>query len=90
MSRSTCWSYLAFSMALISYVMHRDISANIFLATLFIIQGLKAAQDPHTHHQDRIGITLIILASGITLFAAWCLIQGVDLGRPSPFRTRIN
>ncbi|WP_170976296.1 hypothetical protein [Pseudomonas asiatica] len=41
MSRSTCWSLLAFSMALASYAMHRDISANIFLGCLFIIQGLK-------------------------------------------------
>lgn len=83
MSRSTCWSLLAFAMALVSYVMHRDISANVFLATLFIIQGLKSTSDgEHTHHWDRIRWFVVSLSLAIILFAIWSLIVGFDFAKP--------
>lgn len=83
MSRSTCWSLLAFAMALMSYVMHRDISANIFLATLFIIQGLKSAPDgEHSHHWDQIQWVLAPLGFAIILFATWSLVVGFDFPKP--------
>lgn len=89
MARSTSWSCLALSLALISYVMHRDISANIFLATFFIIQSLRGGQ-LSPGQRDRVSVMLIILSAGIALFAAWCLLNGIDLGRPSPFGSRLK
>lgn len=41
MKPSTAWSLLAFALVLASYALHRDISANVFLGCVFIIQGLK-------------------------------------------------
>ncbi|WP_332774418.1 MULTISPECIES: hypothetical protein [Pseudomonas] len=89
MARSTSWSCLALSLALISYVMHRDISANIFLATFFIIQSLRGGQ-LSAGQRDRVSVMLIILSAGIALFAAWCLLNGIDLGRPRPFGSRLK
>lgn len=89
MTRSTSWSCLALSLALISYVMHRDISANIFLATFFIIQGLRGGQ-LSADHRDRVSVMLIILSAGIAVFATWCLLNGIDLGKPKPFGSRIQ
>lgn len=84
MSRSTCWSLLAFAMALVSYVMHRDISANVFLATLFIIQGLKSTSDgEHPHHWERIRWFVVLLSLAIILFATWSLLVGFDFRKPS-------
>lgn len=84
MSRSTCWSLLAFSMALASYAMHRDISANIFLGCLFIIQGLKR---PDGSTQERRALFLAAaLSAGILIFAVWALATGIDFRGPSPFR----
>lgn len=83
MSRSTCWSLLAFSLALASYVMHRDISANVFLATIFIIQGLKSAPDgEHSHHWDRIQWFVLSLSVAITIISASSLIVGFDIPKP--------
>lgn len=82
MTRSTSWSLLALSLASISYVMHRDISANIFLATIFIIQGLKAE---HRDTDERVGLMLGVMSLGVMVFAGWCLIGGTDLGYPKPF-----
>lgn len=89
MTRSTSWSCLALSLALISYVMHRDISANIFLATFFIIQGLRGGQ-LSAGNRDRVGVMLLILSAGIAIFAGWCLLNGIDLGKPRPFGSRIQ
>lgn len=84
MSRSTCWSLLAFAMALASYAMHRDISANIFLGCLFIIQGFKR---PDGSPQERRALVLAAtLSVGILIFAAWALTTGVDFHGPAPFR----
>lgn len=41
MTRSTCWSLLALGLAMLNYVMHRDISCNVFFATFIFIQALK-------------------------------------------------
>lgn len=71
-------------MALASYVMHRDISANIFLASVFIIQGVRS-QDICPATWDRINLLILVLSAGITLFAIWSLLIGNDLGRPRPF-----
>ncbi len=83
MSRSTCWSLLAFALALVSYVMHRDISANVFLATLFIIQGLKSAPDgERAHHWDQIQWFVVCLSIAIIIFAMWSLLVGFDFTKP--------
>ncbi len=41
MKPSTAWSLLAFAMALANYALQRDISANVFLCRIFIIQQRK-------------------------------------------------
>lgn len=84
MKPSTAWSLLAFAMALASYALHRDISANVFLGCVFIIQGLKR---PDGSAQERRATFLAAaLSAGILLFALWALATGLDLRGPAPFR----
>ncbi|QLJ16260.1 hypothetical protein H0H12_10185 [Pseudomonas putida] len=85
MSRSTCWSLLAFAMALLSYTMHRDISANIFLGVLFIIQGLKHRDGEPEAHWDRISLLCTILSAGIITFALYSSATGMHWVSPRPW-----
>lgn len=86
MKNSTAWSLLACSMALASYALHRDISANIFLACVFVIQGLKR-MDGST--QERRGTFLAVAVSvGITIFALYVLFGGVEFHSPAKFHYR--
>ncbi|RRV49565.1 hypothetical protein [Pseudomonas sp. p106] len=85
MSRSTCWSLLAFAMALLSYTAHRDISANIFLGVLFIIQGLKHRDGVHEAHWDRISLLCTLLSAGIIIFALYSSATGMHWARPRPW-----
>lgn len=87
MSRSTCWSLLAFSLALASYVMHRDISANVFLATIFIIQGLKrTADDESPGHWDRVSLLCTLLSGAVIVFALYSLATGMHWAGPKPWK----
>lgn len=84
MKPSTAWSLLAFAMALASYALHRDISANVFLGCVFIIQGLKR---PDGSAQERRATFLAAaLSAGILLFALWVLATGLEIRGPAPFR----
>lgn len=86
MKTSTAWSFLAFSLAVASYAMSRDISANIFLVGVFVIQGLKT---PDGSNQERRATFLACaLAVGVILFAAFVLAGAVELDSPAPFRYR--
>ena len=86
MKPSTAWSLLAFSMALASYAMHRDISANIFLASVFVIQGLKR---PDSSKQERRGTFLAAaFSAGVFLFALSQVLPGVESQSPAQFRYR--
>ncbi|HEN8798247.1 TPA: hypothetical protein U8251_000793 [Pseudomonas putida] len=85
MARSTCWSLLAFAMALLSFTLHRDISANIFLGVLFIIQGLKHRDGEHEAHWDRISLLCTILSAGIITFALYSSATGMLWARPRPW-----
>ena len=88
MSSSTVWSLMSFSMALMSYAMHQDISANIFLAAMFVIQGVKIKQELGARHAERIKQMVFILGCAISLYAAWAIFAGVDLGKPANFGIR--
>lgn len=86
MKPSTAWSMLAFAMALVSFARNWDISANIFLACIFVIQGL---QKPTGSKQERRGTFLAFaLSIGVLLFAASILFGVVELHQPAPFRYR--
>lgn len=84
MSRSTCWSLLAFAMALMSYTMQRDISANVFLGVLFIIQGLKRNREAE-RETDRITLLCTILSTAIIIFALYSFATGMHWARPKPW-----
>lgn len=88
MSSSTVWSFMAFSMALISYAMHRDISANIFLATIFVIQGLRNRHEMNERSHGHVIRMVLILSIAISIFAIWALFTGADLGKPANFGFR--
>lgn len=90
MANSTIWSLMSFSMALISYAMNRDISANIFLAAIFIIQAMRVPSEMPERHYELITKFVLLLALGIGIFAAWALFTGADLGRPANFGYRIR
>lgn len=84
MKPSSAFSFLALSLAIASYALHRDISANIFLSCVFVIQGLRVATEST---QERRALFLIIaLSVGILVFAATTMLGGVDLNSPAPFR----
>ncbi|MDH0749508.1 hypothetical protein N5D61_24595 [Pseudomonas sp. GD03842] len=81
MTRSTCWSLFAVSLAIFSYMTHRDISANIFIGTFLIIQGLKPA-DEERLNQSAMALCAIV---GTTIFGfaicAWLF--GLEWSRPA-------
>ena len=86
MSRSTCWSLLAFALALISAVMHRDISANIFMATFLIIQGLKRPKDWESdRHWRRARLLINLVSIGLIVFALSSLATGMNWAGPKPW-----
>lgn len=88
MSSSTVWSFMAFSMALISYAMHRDISANIFLAIIFVIQGLRSRHEMSERSHGHVIRMVLILSIAISIFATWAIFTGSDLGKPANFGFR--
>lgn len=86
MSRSTCWSLLAFALALTSAVMHRDISANIFMATFLIIQGLKRPKDWESDsHWRRARLLINLVSIGLIVFALSSLATGMNWAGPKPW-----
>jgi len=84
MKPSTAWSCLAFSLALASYSMNRDISANVFLACVFIIQGLKRTEG--TRNERRSSMLAIAMSVGITIFAVSGLSGCTEQSAPQHFR----
>jgi hypothetical protein len=84
MKPSTAWSCLAFSLALASYSMNRDISANVFLASLFIIQGLKRTEGTRAEHRS--SMLAIAMSVGIMVFAVSVLCGFTEQSTPSHFR----
>lgn len=86
MKPSTAWSLLAFSLAAASYAMHRDISANVFLASVFIIQGLKRADG--SRQERRSSMLAVAMSVGIMIFAVSVLSGRVEMSASEPFRYR--
>lgn len=82
MTRSTCMTLLSFSVAVFCYVTHRDISANIFMATVFIIQGLKQHPVGYSRQWDRIILMCTILSVAILVLSATMYFTGMQLPRP--------
>lgn len=83
MKPSTAWSCLAFSLALASYAVHRDISANVFLACVFIIQGLKSTEG--SKHESLASVLVFALSAGVVVFAASGLVDNAG-SAPAHFR----
>lgn len=81
MNRSTIWSMMTLAMAFLSYCMHRDISANIFLAAVFIIQAVKPQDEAKL---NQLAMTFCALV-GTTIigFALCSLAFGLQWNRPS-------
>lgn len=84
MKPSTAWSFLAFSLAAASYAMNRDISSNVFLACVFVIQGLRAVDC--SKQENRASFLAAALSVGIMLFAASAMAGCIELGGPQSFR----
>ncbi len=84
MKPSTAWSCLAFSLALASFAMYRDISANVFLACVFIIQGLKRADG--SLQERRASLLVIALSVGVMIFAVSALNGFPKQSAPEHFR----
>lgn len=86
MKPSTAWSLLAFSLASASYAMNRDISSNVFLACVFVIQGVRAVDG--SKQEKRASFLAAALSVGIMLFAASAMAGCIELSGPEPFRFR--
>ncbi len=82
MRNSTYWSLFCLAIAMLNMHMHRDISANIFLAALVVIQGLKRSEEPE-QHSDRIRLILTGLSIGFIVFSLWGYANNVSWTRPA-------
>lgn len=83
LSRPTCISLLCLSIAIWNFVQHRDISANMFLAALLIIQGTRYVPDERPSRQwDHIALLCIILSMAICLFAGYGYFTGIEWSAP--------
>lgn len=72
MHRSTCISALCLAIAIWNYATHRDISGNMFLVALFIIQACRHIPEEKPSRQwDHVNLLCIILAAAIFLFAVY-------------------
>lgn len=85
MARSSCMSLLALAFAVLCYITGRDISANMFVVAIFIIQGLKSHPSEPAHHWDRIFKLCTILSVGILIFSAVSVYTGMHWARPRPW-----
>lgn len=69
-SRATCISVLCLAIAVWNFLQHRDISANMFIVALLIIQGCRPIPEEKAVRQwDHIKLLCIILSAAIFLFA---------------------
>ncbi len=76
---------LALSFAVLCYITGRDISANMFVAAVFIIQGLKSHPSEPEHHWDRIFLLCAILSFAILAYSAMCILTGMQWTKPQPW-----
>jgi hypothetical protein len=83
MTRATCFSMLALSVAIWNFVQHRDISANMYIAAFMVIQGVRYIPDEiPSKHWDRVALLCTILSVAICLFSVYGLSEGFQWGRP--------
>lgn len=80
MNRSTCWTALATSLAVISALMGLDISSNVFVAAVIIIQAVKPADEP-VLNQSAMAVC-VIFATAIFGFAMCAWVFGLEWSRP--------
>jgi len=80
MTRSTCWSLALASLALVSYLMNRDISSNIFLASFFIVQAVKPADETRLN-QSAMALCAVF-GTAIVGFAICAWVFGLEWSRP--------
>lgn len=76
-------SMLCVSVAIWNFVQHRDISANMYVAAFFIIQGASyIPNEPRTQNWDRITLMCTILSVAICLFSAVGFFSGTQWIKP--------
>lgn len=69
------------SLAIVSYLMHRDISSNIFVGSFFIIQALKP-EDETRLNQSAMALCALV-GTTIVGFAMCAWIFGFEWSRPA-------
>ena len=83
MKRSSYFTLLMFAMGLASMFMHRDISANVFMSTVFVIQALKPANETsYELSKDRAALLCTLLSVAIIGLVIYGYVTGVELRRP--------
>lgn len=84
MSRATCWSMLALSVAFWNFAMNRDISANMYIAAFIAIQGCRYEPDEQPSKDwDRAALLCTILSVALCLYSVYGLTTGVRWGAPN-------
>ncbi|WP_434681336.1 hypothetical protein J3P77_09560 [Pseudomonas sp. R1-18] len=83
MTRSLCWSIFAFAMAVLSYLMNRDISANVFLGVLMVIQGLKRTGEETHRVTERIMTLCLTAGVSVITFAVFARMTGLEWDSPA-------
>lgn len=74
--KSTYWSVLAFCVGLFNLVHNRDISANMFFAVVFIIQGLSALPAEGSNFERRIKLVCYLMSAALLCYCLISYAQG--------------
>ncbi|MFJ4349447.1 hypothetical protein ACIPZ5_00950 [Pseudomonas sp. NPDC089428] len=83
MTRSACWSLLALGLAVLNYVMHRDISTNIFFATFIFIQALKRPAEEDHLVTGRMVEFAACAGAALLTFAIFSRLLGIEWSPPA-------
>lgn len=74
---------LALSIAFWNFATHRDISANMYIAAFFAIQGCRYEPDEQPSRQwDRAALLCTLLSMAICLFTVYGIATGIHWGLP--------
>lgn len=83
MARSTCWSLLALGLAMLNFVMSRDISCNVFFATFIFIQALKRPSEDDPIVATRMLEFVSCAGAALLTFAILSRLLGIEWVPPA-------
>lgn len=83
MARSTCWSLLALGLAMLNFVMSRDISSNIFFAAFIFIQALISPSAEAAVISPKLVNFVFCVGSALLTFGIFARLMGFEWQHPA-------